>query len=76
MAGNVLRHVSIVMDGNGRWARERGEPRLLGHRAGLRRAREIVYACLEFGAKELTLYAFSLENRFRPEEEVAGLMEI
>ncbi len=69
MAGNVLRHVAIAMDGNARWVRA-------GHRAGLRRAREIVYACLEFGAKELTLYALSLENRFRPEEEVAGLMEI
>ena len=76
MVDNVLRHVAIVMDGNGRWARERGESRLMGHRAGLQRAREIVYACMEFKTEELTLFAFSLENRFRPEEEVEGLMGI
>jgi undecaprenyl diphosphate synthase len=64
------------MDGNGRWARARGLPRLAGHRAGTENLREIVEACVEFGIKYLTIYAFSTENWGRPTAEVEGLMNI
>jgi undecaprenyl diphosphate synthase len=69
-------HVAIVMDGNGRWALARGLPRLLGHRAGTENLRRIITACVEFGVKYLTIYAFSTENWGRPREEVEGLMNI
>jgi undecaprenyl diphosphate synthase len=62
------------MDGNGRWARERGLPRIFGHRAGIESVREIVRACGEVGIEALTLYVFSVENWERPREEVRGLM--
>jgi undecaprenyl diphosphate synthase len=64
------------MDGNGRWALARGLPRLLGHRAGTENLRRIITACVEFGVKYLTIYAFSTENWGRPREEVEGLMNI
>ncbi len=69
-------HVAIIMDGNGRWAQERGLPRLSGHKAGTENLREVIEACAEFGIKYLTIYAFSTENWNRPEEEIQGLMGI
>jgi undecaprenyl diphosphate synthase len=73
---NVPRHIAIIMDGNGRWALARGLPRLAGHRAGTENLRRVLEACVEFGVKYLTLYAFSTENWGRPVEEVRGLMRI
>lgn len=64
------------MDGNGRWAKQRGLPRLAGHRAGTENLRRVIRACVEFGIQYLTIYAFSTENWGRPEEEVSGLMHI
>jgi undecaprenyl diphosphate synthase len=69
-------HVAIIMDGNGRWAKQRGLPRLAGHKAGTENLREILRACVEFGIEILTIYAFSTENWGRPEDEVRGLMRI
>lgn len=69
-------HVAIIMDGNGRWAAQRGLPRLAGHQAGTENLRRIIRACVEFGIKYLTLYAFSTENWGRPADEVEGLMHI
>jgi undecaprenyl diphosphate synthase len=69
-------HVAIIMDGNGRWARARGLPRVAGHRAGVENLRRILRACSEFGIRILTIYAFSTENWGRPEAEVRGLMNI
>jgi undecaprenyl diphosphate synthase len=69
-------HIGIIMDGNGRWALARGLPRLAGHRAGTENLRRIIEACIEFGIKYLTIYAFSTENWGRPLEEVQGLMRI
>lgn len=73
---SVPRHVAIIMDGNGRWARSRGLPRLKGHSAGAESVRKIVTACRERGVQVLTLYSFSTENWGRPEDEVEGLMEL
>lgn len=70
----VPRHVAIIMDGNGRWARRRGLPRTAGHEAGAESVRKIVRACGQLGVEVLTLYSFSTENWSRPEEEVAALM--
>lgn len=72
----VPAHIAIIMDGNGRWAKRRGMPRLMGHRAGRRSVREVVEGCVELGVKVLTLYTFSLENWERTEREVRGLMRI
>lgn len=72
----VPKHVAIIMDGNGRWARKRGLPRIAGHRAGAENLRRIINACVEFGIEVLTIYAFSTENWGRPESEVRGLMRI
>ncbi|GJL66204.1 MAG: isoprenyl transferase [Nitrospirales bacterium] len=69
-------HIAIIMDGNGRWALERGYSRIAGHRAGVESARETVLLCRDLGIPALTLYAFSLENWRRPREEVALLMEL
>jgi undecaprenyl diphosphate synthase len=69
-------HIGIIMDGNGRWALARGLPRMAGHRAGTENLRRIIEACIEFGIKYLTIYAFSTENWGRPTEEVQGLMRI
>jgi len=71
-----VNHLAIIMDGNGRWATGRGWPRLVGHRKGVERVREIVSACPELGIRWLTLYAFSTENWKRSTEEVLGLMAI
>ena len=73
---NPPTHVAIIMDGNGRWALSRGLPRLAGHKAGTENLRRIITACVEFGIKYLTIYAFSTENWGRPREEVDGLMNI
>ncbi|KAA2316866.1 di-trans,poly-cis-decaprenylcistransferase [Pseudooceanicola sediminis] len=70
------RHVAIIMDGNGRWAKMRGRPRLFGHHAGARRVREIVEACPGLGIEYLTIFAFSTENWKRTQIEVAGLMSL
>jgi undecaprenyl diphosphate synthase len=69
-------HIAIIMDGNGRWAKERGEDRLYGHLHGVESVRNIVEGAAELGIKYLTLYAFSTENWDRPEYEVSGLMEL
>jgi undecaprenyl diphosphate synthase len=69
-------HVAIIMDGNGRWAKQHGWPRQAGHRAGVENLRRVIDACVEFGIKILTIYAFSTENWGRPETEVRGLMRI
>ncbi len=70
------KHVAIIMDGNGRWATNKGRPRLFGHHAGARRVREVVEACPDFGVKYLTIFAFSTENWKRTQVEVAGLMSL
>ena len=70
------RHVAIIMDGNGRWATQRGWPRLVGHRRGAERVKQIVRACPDLGVNWLTVYAFSTENWKRSTEEVLGLMGI
>jgi len=72
----VPRHVAIIMDGNGRWAKAHGKPRHTGHRAGVRATREIVEAAARGGISALTLFAFSSENWSRPEEEVSSLMSL
>ncbi|MBL7774314.1 MAG: isoprenyl transferase [Chitinophagaceae bacterium] len=70
------KHIAIIMDGNGRWAKERDKDRLFGHQHGVMSVREVVEGCSEIGIKYLTLYAFSTENWNRPENEVKGLMEL
>jgi undecaprenyl diphosphate synthase len=74
--GQVPLHVAIIMDGNGRWARARGLPRLAGHRAGVDNLRRVIEAATEFGIRYLTIYAFSTENWSRPPDEVRGLLNI
>jgi len=74
IAGKLPRHIAIIMDGNGRWARKRGLPRIQGHRAGRKAVREVVEGCVELGIEVLTLYTFSVENWSRPEREVSALM--
>ncbi len=71
-----LEHVAIIMDGNGRWAENKGRPRLFGHQAGARRVREIVESCPDLGIKYLTIFAFSTENWKRTQIEVSGLMKL
>ncbi|GHE01336.1 UDP pyrophosphate synthase [Defluviimonas sp. 20V17] len=75
-ASKCAEHVAIIMDGNGRWASQRGWPRLVGHRRGAERVRQIVRACPDLGVRWLTVYAFSTENWKRSTEEVLGLMSI
>jgi len=75
-SGDIPRHIAIIMDGNGRWAKKRGFPRIAGHHEGVNSVREIVEACGQLGVKYLTLYAFSTENWKRPEEEVSLLMRL
>src|SRR5438876_9955223 len=70
------RHVAIIMDGNGRWARERHLPRPLGHRAGMKAVREVVEGAIEAGVEVLTLFAFSEENWQRPATEISALMQL
>jgi len=70
------RHIAIIIDGNGRWARKRGLPRLFGHREGVINAHRIVEALFDYGIKYVTLYIFSTENWSRPKEEVKGIFQI
>lgn len=72
----VPQHVAIIMDGNGRWAKAQGKPRLFGHKAGVDSVREVVRTASDIGIKFLTVYSFSTENWSRPEEEVSGLMDL
>lgn len=76
VGGAVPRHIAIIMDGNGRWARERFLPRPLGHRAGMKAVREVVEGAIEAGVEWLSLFAFSQENWQRPETEVTALMAL
>ena len=72
----VPSHLAIIMDGNGRWARERNYPRILGHRAGINVVRNTVEDCAMMGIQILTLYAFSVENWKRPRHEIEGLWRL
>ncbi|HEY8794985.1 MAG TPA: isoprenyl transferase [Gemmatimonadaceae bacterium] len=74
--GSIPRHIAIIMDGNGRWARERNLPRPLGHRSGMKSVREVVEGAIEAGAEVLSLFAFSQENWQRPVTEVQALMSL
>ena len=74
--GNLPNHVAVIMDGNGRWAKQRGLPRVSGHREGVKAVREAVESCGELGIGVLTLYTFSTENWHRPREEVSALMRL
>jgi undecaprenyl diphosphate synthase len=76
IAEKLPRHVAIIMDGNGRWAKEKGKDRLFGHYSGVESVRNIVEGCAELQIGYLTLYAFSTENWDRPKDEVTGLMEL
>ena len=73
---NIPKHIGIIMDGNGRWAKSRGLPRTAGHRAGTDAARKIVRACGELGVSYLTIYVFSAENWGRPRTEISMLMDL
>jgi undecaprenyl diphosphate synthase len=73
---SIPAHVAIIMDGNGRWAKQRGLPRLVGHQAGTENLRRTIRACVELGIRYLSIYAFSTENWGRPKEEVEGLLRI
>lgn len=73
---NIPRHVAIIMDGNGRWAKLRNRPRIFGHREGVERVRDTVKYCIESGVEVLTLFAFSSENWKRPKDEVGLLMDL
>lgn len=72
----VPQHIAIIMDGNGRWAKQKGMPRVLGHRSGVKSVREVTEAAAQIGVKYLTLYAFSTENWNRPPTEVMALMSL
>jgi undecaprenyl diphosphate synthase len=74
--GEIPRHIAIIMDGNGRWAKQMGETRIFGHRQGVASVRETVEACGQIGVKYLTLYTFSTENWKRPKDEVTVLMKL
>ncbi len=75
-SGNIPTHIAIIMDGNGRWAKKRGLPRIAGHKKGVDTVRDIVEECAQLGVKFLTLYTFSTENWNRPKEEVSTLMRL
>lgn len=75
-SGNIPSHIAIIMDGNGRWARKRGLPRVAGHQQGVETVRDIVKACVGLGVNYLTLYTFSTENWKRPKDEVTTLMRL
>ena len=75
-ADKIPRHIAVIMDGNGRWAREHGLPRIEGHRRGSESVRSCTAACMEAGVPYLTLYAFSKENWQRPPDEVKSLMNL
>ena len=71
---NIPNHIAIIMDGNGRWAKEKGLPRLAGHKEGINSVRDITRVCGEMGVKYLTLYTFSTENWKRPKKEINFLL--
>lgn len=73
---NIPQHIAIIMDGNGRWAKQHGKDRIFGHQNGVKAVRDTVDACVEFGVKYLTLYAFSTENWNRPKVEIDALMSL
>ncbi|MCF6268452.1 MAG: isoprenyl transferase [Melioribacteraceae bacterium] len=75
-SGVIPKHIAIIMDGNGRWAKQKGLPRAAGHRRGIKTVREIVEACANLGVEFLTLYTFSTENWQRPKNEVSTLMRL
>ncbi|HTB07185.1 MAG TPA: isoprenyl transferase [Bacteroidia bacterium] len=72
----IPKHVAVIMDGNGRWAKQKGKNRIFGHTNGVKSVRETIEAAAEIGVKYLTMYAFSTENWNRPKDEVSGLMEL
>lgn len=72
----VPQHIAIIMDGNGRWAKKRGLPKIIGHKQGVGSVKKVVEACIKFGVKYLTLYAFSTENWQRPRKEIEGLFKL
>ena len=74
--GNLPKHVAVIMDGNGRWARTFGEKRIFGHTNGINSVRETIESCVELGIKNLTLYVFSVDNWKRPKSEVNALMKL
>ena len=76
MANTLPKHIAIIMDGNGRWAKSRRLPRLAGHRAGADAVKRTIEAAQQAGIKFLTLYAFSTENWTRPQDEIDGLMDL
>src|SRR6056297_142567 len=76
MKEKIPEHIAIIMDGNGRWAKQRGLPRTAGHKAGVEAIRKVIENCSQRGVKYLTLYAFSTENWKRPQSEVSALMEL
>ena len=73
---NIPLHVAIIMDGNGRWARMKGLPKIMGHQAGIKAGEEAIDAAMELGVKFLTLYTFSTENWSRPRREILALMRL
>lgn len=73
---SLPRHIAVIMDGNGRWARQRGLPRVMGHREGVKSVREIVESCARLGIEVLTIFAFSVENWKRPQSEIDSLMKM
>ncbi len=75
-SARLPKHIAIIMDGNGRWAKQRGKPRIFGHRAGAESVRAVLDTCARLEIKAVTLYAFSTENWKRPEKEVSGLMQM
>lgn len=75
-AARLPEHIAVIMDGNGRWAKQRGKPRIFGHREGTESVRSILDTCARMKIKAVTLYAFSTENWKRPEKEVSGLMQM
>ena len=74
--GPLPKHIAIIMDGNGRWAKRRGLPRIAGHNEGVNSVRDIIEVCAQLGVKYLTLYTFSTENWKRPQDEVSMLMRL
>lgn len=76
MKGILPRHIAVIMDGNGRWAKKKGAMRIFGHQSAIQAVRDISEGCAELGINYLTLYAFSTENWGRPKEEIKGLMEL
>ncbi|MCL2403719.1 MAG: isoprenyl transferase [Coriobacteriia bacterium] len=73
---SLPQHIAIIMDGNGRWAKRQGKPRLFGHKAGVASVREMIASCVELDIPYLTIYSFSSENWSRPEDEVSGIMKL